>query len=80
MEQLETIKGKSITIPKIVKRYAVLYYDNNGWKIYGFELYTTPESALERFYNLQESIKEENYRAKYYKIVEVDLEIPFIPK
>ena len=30
MEQLETIKGKSVVIPKIAKRYLVIYDDGDG--------------------------------------------------
>lgn len=79
MEQLETIKGKSIVIPKIVKRYSILYYDFQGWRIANNNLQTTPESAIEDFFRWQEGIKDEKYRAKYYKVFELDLEIPFIP-
>jgi hypothetical protein len=80
MQQLETIKGKTIIIPNIVKRYSVLYYDYNGWTISNSNLYTTPEDALQSFFNWQETISDEKYRAKFYKIFEVELEIPFIPK
>jgi hypothetical protein len=80
MQQLETVKGKTIIVPNIVKRYSVLYYDYNGWRISNNNLHTTPEDALQSFFGWQESISEEKYRAKYYKIFEVELEIPFVPK
>ena len=80
MQQLETIKGKTIVVPNIVKRYAILSYDWQGWKISSVDLHTTPESALQNFLTWQESIKDEMYRAKYYKVFEVELEIPFVPK
>jgi hypothetical protein len=80
MQQLETIKGKTVIIPNIVKRYTILYYEWNGWKSHGINLYTTPESAVQDFFKCQESISEKKYRAEYYKVFEVDLEIPFVPK
>ncbi len=78
MEQLQIIKGKSITIPRMVKRYIVLYYDFSGWKTANNNLHTTPEDAIQSFFNWQESIKDEQYRAKYYKVFEMELEIPFV--
>lgn len=80
MEQLQTIKGKSIVVPHLVNRYSILYYDYSGWKSYGINLFTTPESAISDFFKWQETIKQEEYRAKYYKVFEVELEIPFIPQ
>ena len=80
MEQLQTIKGKSITIPRMVKRYIVLYYDFSGWKTANNNLSTTPEDEIQSFFNWQETIKDEQYRAKYYKVFEMELEIPFVPK
>jgi len=80
MQQLETTKGKTVVIPNVIKRYTILYYDINGWKVSSHELRTTPEDAVQSFFNWQESISNEKYRAKYYKIFEVELEIPFVPK
>lgn len=82
MEQLETIKGKSVVIPKIAKRYLVIYYNYFGWRVFdGFNnFHVNPESALEPFYEWASKIKEENVKPKYYKIIELDLEIPFIPQ
>ena len=80
MEQLETIKGKSIIVPKMANRYSVLYYDYSGWKANSFNLFTTPEGAIEDFLRWQQTISDEKYRAKYYKVFELELEIPFIPE
>lgn len=80
MEQLQTIKGKSITIPKMVNRYFIVYYDNGGWKANNLNFWTTPEDALQNFFTWQEQIKDEQFRAKYYKVIELELEIPFVPK
>ena len=79
MQQLETIKGKTIIVPQIVKRYLIAYYDNLGWRGSN-EFHSTPESAIQRFISWQEQIKDEEYRAKYYKVIEIELEIPFVPK
>ena len=79
MEQLQPIKGKSITIPKMVKRFIIAYY-KDGWKIYTIIPHVNPEGALEEFYRWQEQITSEYYRAEYYKVIEIELEIPFIPK
>jgi hypothetical protein len=79
MQQLETTKGKSIIVPQIVKRYLIAYYDYSGWKpSHIFEV--NPENAIQSFITWQEQIKNEEYRAKYYKVIEVELEIPFVPK
>lgn len=80
MEQLETIKGKSITLPRMVKRYCIAYYDYTGWKISNNHLYVSPEDAIQSFISWQEGISDEKYRAKYYKVFEMELEIPFVPK
>lgn len=82
MQQLETVKGLTVVIPNIVKRYTVLYYDKNrqGWCVSGHQLDVSPEAAVQSFFNWQETIKDEQYRAQYYKVFEVELEIPFIPK
>ncbi len=78
MEQLETTKGKSVVIPRIVNRYIVMCYDKHiGWKC-EYEVFTTPESATQDFIQRQEKYLNENII--YYKIVEVELEIPFVPK
>jgi len=78
MEQLETIKGKSIVVPRLVNRYFVMYYDINiGW-MQDYGVYTTPESALQPFIERQN--KHTNINIKYYKVIEVELEIPFVPK
>ena len=80
MQQLETIKGKTVIVPNIVKRYSILYYDHIGWNISSNNLYTTPEDAIQQFFSWQEGIKDGEYKAKYYKVFEMELEIPFIPK
>jgi len=79
MEQLEKIKGKSIVIPKMVKRFLIAYY-KDGWKIFTITPHVNPEGALEEFYRWQEKLTDEYFKAEYYKIIEVDFEIPFIPK
>jgi hypothetical protein len=78
MEQLETTKGKSVVIPKIVNRYIVMYYDKFiGWKC-EYQVFTTPESATQDYIQRQDQYP--NTNILYYKIVEVELEIPFVPK
>ena len=78
MEQLETTKGKSVVIPRLVNRYIIMFYEiNMGWRT-EFEVYTTPESAIQNFIERQNKYPNEN--VKYYKVIEVELEIPFIPK
>ena len=78
MQQLETIKGKSVVIPRLVNRYIVMYYDVNiGWRC-EFEPYTTPESAMQSF--IEKINKYSSSKPEYYKVIEVELEIPFIPQ
>jgi len=78
MEQLETTKGKSVVIPRLVKRYVIFYYDaNQGWQT-TFSIHTTPESAVQQF--LEQQNKYPNENVKYYKVIEVELEIPFVPQ
>lgn len=78
MQQLETIKGKSVVIPRLVNRYIVMYYDVNiGWRC-EFEPYTTPESAMQSF--IERINKYSSSKPEYYKVIEVELEIPFVPK
>lgn len=82
MEQLETIKGKSVVIPKISKRYIIVYYNYSGWTFFHgiSNFYVNPESALESFFEWAGKITEDRVKPKYYKIIELELEIPFIPK
>jgi hypothetical protein len=76
MEELQITKGKSVTIPKIVNRYILMYYDvNMGWQSF-CNVHTTPESAIQHFIESQRYYKNENI--KYYKVIEVELEIPFV--
>lgn len=78
MEQLETIKGKSVVIPRLVNRYLLAFYDlNQGWLSENY-FYTNPESAIQNFIDRQSKYNNEN--VKYYKVIEVELEIPFVPK
>lgn len=78
MQQLETTKGKSVVIPRLVKRYTILCYrEGSGWQT-GYALHTTPESALEQFLDTQNRYTDKNI--KFYKVFEVELEIPFVPK
>lgn len=78
MQQLETTKGKSVVIPKLVNRYIIMFYDVSlGWKV-EYEVYTNPESAIQNFIERQNKYQNENI--KYYKVIEVELEIPFAPK
>lgn len=78
MEQLQTIKCKSIVVPKVTQRYFVIYYNYNSWQQF-MGMYNTPEQALEHFFDWSRKITIENVMPKYYKIIEVDLEIPFVP-
>ena len=76
MEELKITKGKSVTIPKIVNRYIIMFYDINlGWQSDSGS-FTTPESAIQNFIERQNRYKNENI--KYYKVIEVELEIPFV--
>jgi hypothetical protein len=76
MEELKITKGKSVTIPKIVNRYIIMYYDVNlGWQS-DMSVFTTPESGIQNFVERQNRYKNENI--KYYKVIEVELEIPFV--
>lgn len=79
MIQLATVKGKTVIVPNIVKRYTILYWTNNGWNIHGYNLFTTPESGIQDFYRVWENRREEG-RPLCFKVIEMDLEIPFIPK
>lgn len=87
MIELEKIKAKSVTVPKRVKRYGLAYYTaSDGWRLfYGPQLETTPEGILQSFITCNrhlidegETEKNRNYYPKYYKIFELDLEIPLI--
>ena len=52
MKELKPTKAKRITIPTIVKRFAVAYYTNNmGWEN-SSQFFSTPESALENFFKI----------------------------
>jgi hypothetical protein len=78
MTQLETIKGKSIEIPRYVNRYLILVYrDSSGWTS-EINLFTNPESAIQNFMDRQN--KYTDISIKYYKVVELEVEIPFVPK
>lgn len=78
MEQLETTKGKSIVVPRLVNRYLILaYHKTLGWQSDIPSLYTTPESAMQDFIERQNKYGNENYI--YYKVIEVELEIPIVP-
>lgn len=76
MQELEPTKGKRVTIPKRVKRYAVAYYSKyNGWQN-STQFHTTPESALEEFLRFHSGQKETDYTPKFYNVYELELEIP----
>ena len=79
MIQLATVKGKTVIVPNIVKRYTILSWNNNGWNIHGYNLFTTPECAIQEFYRMWENRKEED-RPACFKVLEMELEIPFISK
>lgn len=80
MQQLEKTKGKIVEIPQLATRYLVAFYDQSGWHLFdNFNLHTNPESALQSFYSWQEKFNDDINRAKFYKIIEIELEIPFIP-
>lgn len=77
MTELKPTKGKSITIPTMVKRYCVaIYVDGSGWEN-TLPFFTTPESALEYFFNLYKN-SDPIYKPKFYKVFELELEIPII--
>ena len=77
MIELEPTKAKKATIPKIVKRFSVVYYiESQGWEN-TTQLYTTPESAVESFLRYYEK-SDSRYKPKFYKVYELDLEIPII--
>jgi hypothetical protein len=78
MQQLEITKGKSVIVPQIAKRYILLYLDNiQGWQT-DREVFTNPESAIQNFIERQN--KYPNKDIEFYKCIEVDLQIPFVPK
>jgi len=78
MEQLETTKGKSIVVPRIINRYIVIHYNIViGWRA-DYEVYATPESALQAFISRHNQYPDKN--VKFYKVIEVELEVPFVPK
>lgn len=78
MQELEPTKGKIVTIPNVVKRYAVAYYSKfNGWEN-SMQFHTTPESALEDFLRLYSGTKQDDYTPKFYNVYELELEIPII--
>lgn len=78
MEQLEITKGKSVVVPRIINRYMVIHYNTViGWRA-DCEVYATPESALQAFISRCESYPDKNI--KFYKVIEVELEVPFVPK
>jgi hypothetical protein len=78
MQELEPTKGKRVTIPKRVKRYAVAYYSKyNGWQN-SMQFHTTPESALEEFLRFNSDRKGDDYSPKFYNVYELELEIPII--
>ena len=79
MEQLEATKGKSVVVPRIVNRYLILYYTKEeGWTGHA-RTFVTPESAIEDFLRYSRSYKKGIYGYPYfYKVVEVELEIPII--
>lgn len=79
MQQLETTTAKSITIPKLVNRYAVAHYSiATGWEM-STRLFTTPESAIEEFLRYNRNFKKiDDYTPRYYKVIEMELEIPVI--
>jgi len=78
MQQLETTKGKSVVVPRLVNRYILMYYDVNiGWRC-EFVPYTTPESAIQSFIERINKYKSE--KPEYYKVIEVELEVPFVPQ
>jgi len=76
MEELKITKGKSYTVPKIVNRYLLMYYDVTfGWQS-DSTVFSTPESAIQNFIERQNRYPNENI--KYYKVIEIELEIPFV--
>ena len=53
-----------------------MYYDVNlGWQS-DMGIFATPESGIQNFIERQNRYKNENI--KYYKVIEVELEIPFV--
>lgn len=79
MEQLSATKGRNVVIPRFVERYVVMYYtETDGWSCF-HRTFVTPESAIEDFLRFYKSYKKEDYNyPKFYKVVEISLEIPFI--
>lgn len=76
MQELEPTKGKRVTIPKQVIRYAVAYYSKfNGWQN-SMSFHTTPESALEEFLRFNSGRKDDDFNPKFYTVYEVELELP----
>jgi len=80
MKQLEQTKGIAKLVPAKVKRYFVTSWSKaNGWQIGSIEYFTTPESAVARFIENQNRYKlDDDYKAEFYKVIEVELEIPIL--
>jgi hypothetical protein len=77
MQQLEITKGKSVVIPTIVKRYILMVWHKTlGWQCQS-ETFTTPESAIQNLLDRQNQYY--NKDIEFYKCIEVELEIPFVP-
>ena len=77
MIELEATKAKKVTIPKRVKRFSIAYYtESMGWEN-TMQFFTTPESALENFLRMYKD-SDSSYAPKFYKVYELDLEIPII--
>jgi len=78
MKQLEQTKGITKLVPAKVKRYFVTSWSKaNGWQIGSIEYFTTPESAVARFIDNENRFSQsEEYKAEFYKVIEVELEIP----
>ena len=73
MEELEPTKGKRVTIPISVKRYAVAYYSKHSGLQNSMQFHTTPESALEEFLRFYSVEKETCYTPKFYTVYELEL-------
>jgi hypothetical protein len=78
MQELESTKGKKVTIPKRVKRFAVAYYTKfNGWEN-SMRFHATPESALEDFFRMNANREGNDFNPKFYTVYELELELPII--
>jgi hypothetical protein len=78
MIQLKNDVAKTVLVPNVVERFFVAYWSKaEGWMIHGYQLHTTPESAVQMLIDYASSVEEgSNWKPTHYKVLSVNLEIP----